>query len=147
MKKSILIFVACILFSTMQAKNIQIYESPNCGCCDLWADYMKNKGYEISVHKTHDILKIKKDFGIKDEYQSCHTGFIEGYIVEGHVPESAIAWLLENKPKNIIGISAPGMPQGSPGMEQGYSEKYPVILIKKMELMNFMDILWEMKKF
>ncbi|MGM8975614.1 DUF411 domain-containing protein [Campylobacter jejuni] len=129
MKKTILTIL--FLLTLTQAKEIQVYESPTCGCCDLWADYMKAKGYGVSVHKTNDFLKIKEKMGIKDEYQSCHTGVIEGYAIEGHVPESAIAWLLENKPKDVIGISAPGMPQGSPGMEQGYSEKYPVILMKK----------------
>ncbi|AJC93868.1 DUF411 domain-containing protein [Campylobacter volucris] len=112
-------------------KVVDVYESPTCGCCDLWADYMKTKGYEVRVHKTEDFLKIKEEYKIKDIYQSCHTGIIDGYAIEGHVPEDAVAWLLENKPKDVIGISAPGMPQGSPGMEQGYEEKYPVIVMLK----------------
>lgn len=120
MKKSILILT--IFLAAAQAKEIQIYESPACGCCDLWADYMKAKGYKVSIHKTNDFLKIKEKLSIKDEYQSCHTGVIEGYAIEGHIPESVVAWLLENKPKDVIGISAPRMPQGSPGMEQGYNE-------------------------
>ncbi|MBM0637236.1 DUF411 domain-containing protein [Campylobacter sp. VicNov18] len=131
MKKSILAFAMLVLANTMMAKNIQIYESPGCGCCELWADYMKNKGFEVSIHKTDDLIKIKEKLGIKDGYQSCHTGVIETYVVEGHVPYSAVAWLLANKPKDVIGIAAPGMPQGSPGMEQGYVQKYPVILMKK----------------
>ncbi len=130
MKKLFLVFIL-ILASVLQAKNLEIYESPTCGCCDLWADYMKKQGYEVKVIKTNDFLKIKQNLGIKEEYQSCHTGVIDGYAIEGHVPQSAVAWLLENKPEGVIGISAPGMPQGSPGMEQGYSEKYPVILMKK----------------
>lgn len=130
MKKLFLVFIL-ILASVLQAKNLEIYESPTCGCCDLWADYMKKQGYEVKVIKTNDFLKIKQNLGIKEEYQSCHTGVIDGYAIEGHVPQSAVKWLLENKPEGVIGISAPGMPQGSPGMEQGYSEKYPVILMKK----------------
>lgn len=130
MKKLFLVFIL-ILASILQAKNLEIYESPTCGCCDLWADYMKKQGYEVKVIKTNDFLKIKQNLGIKEEYQSCHTGIIDGYAIEGHVPQSAVKWLLENKPEGVIGISAPGMPQGSPGMEQGYSEKYPVILMKK----------------
>ena len=59
-------------------------------------------------------------------------GVIEGYAVEGHVPLSAINWLLENKPKDVVGISTPGMPIGSPGMEQGNTkEEYPVVLLYK----------------
>lgn len=131
MKKGILIFAMFALANTTMAKNIQIYQSPSCGCCELWVDYMKNKGYEVNVYKTDDFMKIKEELGIKDEYQSCHTGVVEGYVIEGHVPYNAVAWLLANKPKDIIGVSAPGMPQGSPGMEQGYIQKYPVILMKK----------------
>ncbi|MBX1886059.1 DUF411 domain-containing protein [Campylobacter peloridis] len=113
------------------SKSIDVYESPTCGCCDLWADYMKTKGYKVNVYKTNDFLKIKEEYKIQDMYQSCHTGIIDGYVIEGHVPEDAVTWLLENKPKDVIGISAPGMPQGSPGMEQGYEEEYPVILMLK----------------
>lgn len=60
---------------------------------------------------------------IQSIYQSCHTSVIDGYAMEGHVLEDAVAWLLENKPKDVIGISASGMPQGSPRMEQGYEER------------------------
>ncbi|MCW1360904.1 DUF411 domain-containing protein [Campylobacter sp. CCS1377] len=129
MKK--IIFTMIAIASFLQAKNLVIYESPTCGCCDLWAQYMQKNGYEVKTIKTNDFLQIKQNLGIKEEYQSCHTGVIDGYAIEGHVPQSAVAWLLENKPKGVIGISAPNMPQGSPGMEQGHYEKYPVILMKK----------------
>ena len=92
---------------------------------------MQKNGYKINSHTSEDFLKIKENLGIKEEYQSCHTGIIDGYAIEGHVPQSAVAWLLENKPADVIGISAPGMPMGSPGMEQGMQEEYPVILMKK----------------
>ncbi|RDU56529.1 DUF411 domain-containing protein [Helicobacter sp. MIT 99-5507] len=132
MKKIILstaIILPLMLFGAN--KKLEVYESPTCGCCDLWVKYMKDQGYEVYVHKTNDFMKIKEDFNIKSEYQSCHTGVIDGYAIEGHVPNDAVKWLLENKPKDVIGISAPGMPQGSPGMEQGYEEEYPVILMLK----------------
>ena len=78
-----------------------------------------------------DFYKVKEQYEIKDAYQSCHTGIIDGYALEGHIPLSALEWLLKNKPKNAIGIAAPGMPQGSPGMEQGSFDEYPVILLLK----------------
>ncbi|MBK1971095.1 DUF411 domain-containing protein [Campylobacter sp. 2018MI35] len=132
MKKAILNFCLIAPLSLLAAtKTIEVYESPTCGCCDLWVSYMKKKGYEVNVHKTNDFLKIKENYKINPYYQSCHTGVIDGYAIEGHVPEDAISWLLTNKPKDVIGISAPGMPQGSPGMEQGYEEEYPVILMYK----------------
>ena len=77
-------------------------------------------------------MAIKEKYKIAPQNQSCHTGVIEGYAVEGHVPLSAINWLLENKPKDVVGISTPGMPIGSPGMEQGNTkEEYPVVLLYK----------------
>lgn len=82
------------------------------------------------MHESNEFYKIKEQMKIKPEYQSCHTGIIEGYAIEGHVPVSAIEWLLENKP-DIIGLSVHGMPQGSPGMQQGIEEEYPVILLLK----------------
>lgn len=48
--------------------------------------------------------------------ESCHTGLIDGYVVEGHVPADVIDRLLAERPK-VVGIAVPGMPAGSPGME------------------------------
>ena len=60
--------------------------------------------------------------------QSCHTAIIDNYVVEGHVPVNEIKRLLEEKPK-AIGIAVPGMPIGSPGMEQGgRKDPYQVVL-------------------
>ena len=133
MKKIVLAFAVILPIALFGAnKKLEVYESPTCGCCEFWAEYMKKQGYEVIIHKTDDFMKIKEDFNIQPQYQSCHTGVIDGYAIEGHVPNDAVKWLLENKPKDVIGISAPGMPQGSPGMEQGYEdEEYPVVLLLK----------------
>lgn len=128
-KQLILLFFAAVLFA--ENKTMKLYESPYCGCCELWGKYMQNKGYTLEIHKITELAALKDKFGIKNEYQSCHTGVIQDYIIEGHVPESAVSWLLENKPNNVLGIATPAMPQGSPGMEQGYEEEYPVILLNK----------------
>ena len=121
--------------SANQSKFIKVFESPTCGCCDKWVEYMKSKGYKLEVHKSTDFYKIKEQHNIKPAYQSCHTGIIisanQSYALEGHIPLGALEWLLEHKPQEAIGISAPGMPQGSPGMEQGTYEEYPVILLLK----------------
>ncbi|AJC90371.1 hypothetical protein (DUF411 domain) [Campylobacter subantarcticus LMG 24377] len=131
MRKIVLALALSSLSMLASSKVLNVYESPTCGCCDLWADYMKVKGYQVQVHKSDDFLKVKEKMNIQPMYQSCHTGVIEGYAIEGHVPEDAVAWLLKNKPQDVIGVSAPGMPQGSPGMEQGYEEEYPVVLMLK----------------
>lgn len=131
-----LIAIFCALNAqSNSAKNIKLYESPTCGCCELWAEYMQKNGYKVNIHKGWDYLQVKEDFGIKDEFQSCHTGVIEidgeKFALEGHLPLRAIEWLVATKPKGAIGISAPGMPQGSPGMEQGAFEEYPVVVLYK----------------
>lgn len=117
------------LFGT---NNIELYNTPFCGCCKAWEEYMEKKGYQIHSAYVENIREIKQKYQIHPKLQSCHTGIIEGYVIEGHVPEDAVRWLLENKPKDVIGISVPGMPIGSPGMEMGdMVEDYPVIVIYK----------------
>lgn len=98
-------------------QEVVIYKEKNCGCCDVYAKYLKNKGYDVSIaNKTDSRLeKIKKDFGVPHELESCHTAKIGDYIVEGHVSEEAIAKMLKKKPR-ITGIALAGMPAGSPGM-------------------------------
>ena len=135
MKKILLCLIAFCALNAQSTKIIELYESPTCGCCELWAKYMQKNGYKINIHKSWDYLQVKEKFGIKDEFQSCHTGIIdidgEKFALEGHLPVIAIEWLIANKPKGAIGISAFGMPQGSPGMEMGAFEEYPVVVLYK----------------
>ena len=92
-----------------------LHKSPYCGCCGSYGEYMEDLGYEVIVKETEDMDKVKNDFGVPYELGSCHTTRIDGYVVEGHVPEEAIKKLLMEKP-NIKGIGMSGMPSGSPGM-------------------------------
>lgn len=113
-------------------EKLLVYESPACGCCVFWSDYMSKSGFDVEEIKTNDILSIKSKYGIKSEYMSCHTAVIDGYIIEGHVPYTEVEKLLKEKPQNVIGISVPGMPQGSPGMEQGMEDDvYDVLILYK----------------
>lgn len=110
-----------------QILEVMMYSSPTCGCCESWAKYMEKNGYKVTNKKDNTAyLKAKETYGIDSTMQSCHTAIIEGYVIEGHVPDSAIKALLKDKPKGVKGLSAPGMPQGSPGMEQGFYETYQV---------------------
>ena len=77
-----------------------------------------------------DVRAVSKAAGLKDEDTSCHTAKIGDYMVEGHVPAADIKRMLKEKPA-IAGLSAPGMPKGSPGMEQGTTEPYDVLAFKK----------------
>ncbi len=111
---------------------IEVYKSPSCGCCGLWADIMKQNGFEVKEHMTEAIIELKAKNSVPLELSSCHTGVIDGYVVEGHVPAEDIKELLAKKPADVVGISVPGMPLGSPGMEQGgIVEDYDVIAFKK----------------
>lgn len=127
-----LFFGSMMLFAHDDGYEISVYESPSCGCCKLWSNYMSKNGFEVKEIKTGDLMSIKSKYGIKDEYMSCHTAIVDGYVVEGHVPYQEVLRLLSEKPDGVIGISTPGMPLGSPGMEQGnVNEVYDVLLLRK----------------
>jgi hypothetical protein len=99
-----------------KAGTITVWKSPTCGCCGGWVDYMRGKGYQVSVNLVADPDPIKARLGVPAALYSCHTAKIDDYLVEGHVPEAAVAKLLAERP-NLKGIALPGMPQGAPGMD------------------------------
>lgn len=103
-------------FSVFAKPTIELYKSPTCGCCKEWAAIMEKEGYEVNVHHSRNWNSVKSKFGMPNQLKSCHTALIDGYLIEGHVPEADVAKLLKERPKNISGIAAPGMPQHSPGM-------------------------------
>lgn len=111
---------------------VTVYKTSSCGCCKLWVEHMKSNGFDVQAMdvSSADVRAVSKAAGLKDEDTSCHTAKIGNYTVEGHVPAGDIKRLLKEKPA-IAGLSAPGMPQGSPGMEQGSKEPYNVIAFKK----------------
>ena len=132
MKKTIL-FLALITSSVfaMEGKTMTVYKSPFCGCCAKWIDIMKSKGFEVKTIETNEVNTIKQKAGLQAGQTSCHTAFVDGYVVEGHVDYSAVKKMLVEKP-NIIGITVPGMPVGSPGMEQGNTKQaYDVLYVNK----------------
>jgi len=92
-----------------------LYKNPACTCCETYADYLRENGFEVTVKPTHDLPLMKRQYGVPGELEGCHTTLIDGYVVEGHVPVSTVIRLLTEKP-DIKGISLPGMPPGSPGM-------------------------------
>ena len=94
-----------------------VYKDPNCGCCTRWAEQLDEQGFDTDVRAVGDMASIKQEAGVPGRLSSCHTAKVEGYFIEGHVPASDIRRLLEERPRNIAGLTAPGMPLGSPGME------------------------------
>ena len=109
-----------------------VWKSPFCGCCGKWVAKLKAAGFDVKVHDTDALDAVKTRLGVPGRLRSCHTAKIGGYVVEGHVPVKDVQRLLRLKPK-AIGISVPGMPIGSPGMEvpSGEKQPYEVLLIKK----------------
>jgi len=114
------------------AEKITVYKTSSCGCCKLWVDHLKASGFDVQAMDVSaaDVRAISKAAGLKEEDTSCHTAKIGNYTVEGHVPAADIKRMLKEKPA-IAGIAAPGMPQGSPGMEQGSKEPYDVMAFTK----------------
>ena len=103
---------------------ITVYRSASCGCCTSWGSHIASAGYRIEDHVTEDMDAVKKARGVSPQQASCHTAVVEGYVIEGHVPASAIQRLLTERP-NIRGLAVPGMPLGSPGMEVAGVEAEP----------------------
>jgi hypothetical protein len=110
---------------------VEVYKNPDCGCCGAWVEHLKAAGFPVKVHETPDTGPVRKRHGIPDEFGSCHTGVVAGYALEGHVPAEDVKRLLTKKPV-AAGLSVPGMPVGSPGMEMGSrKDPFQVLLIDK----------------
>jgi hypothetical protein len=113
------------------AATIEVVKSPYCGCCTHWVDYLRRAGFEVRVTETEDVSPTARRLGVPDDLRSCHTASIGGYAIEGHVPVADIRRLLAERP-DAVGLAVPGMPIGSPGMEQGnVRQPYATVLIMR----------------
>ena len=110
--------------------DLVVYKTPWCGCCKGWITHMTRAGFKPTVHEVEDLTPIRETHGVPFNLSSCHTGLIGGYAVEGHVPPADVLRLLKERPK-AIGLTVPGMPIGSPGMESpnGATEAYATLLL------------------
>ncbi|MFC3150580.1 DUF411 domain-containing protein [Litoribrevibacter euphylliae] len=100
--------------------DLNVYKSPTCGCCGAWVDHVQAGGLNVKSHNVDNLTQMKAEKGLKSEYRSCHTAVSrEGYIFEGHVPVEYVQQFLKEQPEGALGLSVPGMPVGSPGMEMG----------------------------
>lgn len=108
-------------------KEITVYKTPTCGCCAAWVDYMQDNGFKVTAHNLDNLSKVKTENGLTDtRLYSCHTAIVDGYVIEGHVPADDVWRLLQNKP-DVTGLTAPGMPQMSPGMASIIPKGYDVL--------------------
>jgi hypothetical protein len=96
--------------------DIVIRRNPGCQCCHLWVEHLELHGFTVSMEEDQDMQGYKDELGVPADLRSCHTGLVQGYVIEGHVPALDIWQLLGDRP-DVRGIAVPGMPIGSPGME------------------------------
>jgi hypothetical protein len=131
-------FCQCVAFSALAAPlparagptQAILYKVPDCGCCEGYADYLRENGFAVDVKPTNDLAQISRDAGVPENLQGCHTMFVENYVVDGHVPMDVIRKLLSERPK-IAGITLPGMPEGSPGMTGRKSGPFIIYAVTK----------------
>jgi hypothetical protein len=94
---------------------ITVYKSRSCECCARWVDHIRASGFVPEVHDDEEMEALKDEMGIPKAVRSCHTGIIDKYYIEGHVPASDIRRLLKERPK-VVGLAVPGMPPRTHGM-------------------------------
>ena len=95
---------------------ITVYKTSGCGCCREWVAHLEDNGFVVTTHDVPGTGPYRERFGVPRSLASCHTGVIEGYALEGHVPAAEIKRIIAERPK-ARGLAVPGMPVGSPGME------------------------------
>jgi len=110
--------------------HVTLYKNPQCSCCEGYAAYLRDNGFDVEVKPTTDLAEISRKAGVPEPMEGCHTAFIDGYVVDGHVPVAVIEKLLTERPA-IAGITLPGMPMGSPGMVGEKTEPFTVYAVTK----------------
>jgi hypothetical protein len=106
---------------------VTVFKDPGCGCCNEWVEHLRKHAFDVVAKDTSDVAAVKRAARVPEQLHSCHTAFVNGYVVEGHVPAADIQRMLTERPK-IAGIATPGMPVGSPGMEIGNrKDRYVVV--------------------
>jgi len=112
---------------------VEVWKDPSCGCCKDWVSHLEKAGFTVKVNANGNDV-VRERLGMPRQMGSCHTALVGGYAIEGHVPAKEIKRLLKEKPV-AIGLSVPGMPVGSPGMDgsvyNGRKDPYDVLLVLK----------------
>lgn len=116
-----------------KAQLAEVWKAPTCGCCGDWIKHLEANAFQVRVHDNGN-TDARAKLGMPIKYGSCHTALIGGYAIEGHVPAREIHRLLKERPQ-AVGLAAPGMPVGSPGMDTpaygGRKDPYDVLLVRK----------------
>jgi hypothetical protein len=116
----IIVSGAAACAAPLRVYRLAVNRDAGCGCCEHWVALMEGSGrFEPTMRDEPDMPALKGRLGVPDYLASCHTAEVEGYVIEGHVPAEDIVRLIEQHPAGVRGLAVPGMPIGSPGMEQG----------------------------
>ena len=118
---------------------VTLYKNPQCDCCQAYASYLDDHGFDVKVIPTNDLTLMGEKYGIADDMQPCHLSLVGGYVVGGHIPAEIIQRMLTEKPQ-ITGINLPGMPGGTPGMPGDRPSRLTVYEIKKGPLKAYATI-------
>lgn len=126
-------FIVVLSSGHVLAETLDVHKTPTCGCCTKWIDHLEDNDYTVNSVDHDDLRAFKHEHGVDPRLQSCHTAVSEaGYVFEGHVPAGAIRQFLAAPPDGAIGLSVPGMPAGTPGMEMGDRfDAYVVVQMNK----------------
>jgi hypothetical protein len=112
---------------------VEVWKDAGCGCCGGWVKHLQDQGFTVKVNDGGN-ERMRAKLGMPAQLASCHTALVGGYAVEGHVPAREIRRLLAQRPR-AVGLSVPGMPVGSPGMDDpaygGRQDPYDVLLVGK----------------
>lgn len=111
---------------------VDVWKTPECGCCKDWVSHLQANGFQVIAHDVTDTVDVRRNLSMPEQFGSCHSGRVNGYALEGHVPAKEIRRLLRERP-TAVGLSVPAMPLGAPGMDgpayQGRSRPYDVLLV------------------
>lgn len=123
--------LALLSVPALAAETVDVFSTSGCGCCIGWIKHLEEAGFEVTNENLAmaDLYAKKTGAGLKPGQTSCHTGFVGGYVVEGHVPAAEVQRLLAERP-DAVGLAVPDMPSGSPGMGTG-GEPYEVLLVAR----------------
>lgn len=131
-------FIAVTIYAYMETSKpavsadvVTVYKTPTCGCCGDWVAHLREAGLEVNAIDVDSTQTYRAEAGVPVRLGSCHTAIVDDYFVEGHVPADLVRGLIENQPDNILGLTVPGMPVGSPGMEGPNPVEYDILALDR----------------
>ena len=113
-------------------RRIHVRLDPNCECCTGWVAHLREAGFTVTEEEMHAGLLAawRAEAGVPARLVGCHTGEVDRYLLEGHVPAADVERLLAERP-DALGLAVPGMPYGSPGMgAEAERDAYDVVLFR-----------------